>query len=89
MNLFEKILYMLQAEMETPNPFGWFHILWILFVIISLVVLFILRKKHNEKQLKIVLGVYGIIAFILELLKQLIWAFNYDPITNIVTWDYE
>lgn len=89
MNFFEKILYMLQAEMETPKPFAWFHILWILFVIISLVVLFVLRKRHNEKQLKIILGVYGIIAFILELLKQLIWAFNYDPVTNIVTWDYE
>lgn len=35
------------------------------------------------------LGKYGIIAFILELLKQLIWAFNYDPITTLVTWDFE
>ena len=89
MNLFEKILYLLQGEMETPKPFGWFHILWILLVIISLIVLFILRKRHNEKQLKIVLGVYGVIALLLELTKQIIWAFNYDPITNIVTWDYE
>lgn len=89
MNLFEKLLYMLQREMETPKPFGWFHIVWILFVIVSVVILFILRKRHNEKQLKIIIGIYGIIAFILELLKQLIWAFNYDHITNIVTWDYE
>lgn len=89
MTFFERFLYMLQGEMETPKSFGWFHILWILFVIVSVVTLFIIRKKHSEKQLKIILGVYGIIAFILELLKQLIWAFNYDPITNIVTWDYE
>ena len=89
MNFFEKILYILQAEMETPKPFGWFHILWILFIVVSIAILFILRNKHSEKQLKIVLSVYGIIAFLLELLKQLIWAFNYDPITNIVTWDYE
>lgn len=89
MNFFEKILYILQAEMETPKPFGWFHILWILFIVVSIAISFILRKKHSEKQLKIVLSVYGIIAFLLEFLKQLIWAFNYDPITNIVTWDYE
>jgi len=88
MNLFENFLYMLQGEMETPKTLGWFHILWILFVVISIVVLFFLRKKHNEKKLKTILGVYGITAFILELLKQLIWAFNYDSITNIVTWDY-
>ena len=89
MNFFEKILYLLQTEMETPKSYGWFHLLWIILVIISIVVLFLLRKKHSEKRLKIVLGVYGIIAFILELLKQLIWSFNYDQITNIVSWDYE
>ena len=89
MNLFERFLYLLQGEMETPNSLGCFHILWILIVIIFLIFLFILRKKHGEKQLKIVLGIYGIVAFILELLKQLIWSFNYDSITNIVTWDYQ
>ena len=88
MNLFEKFLYLLQGEMETPKTFGWFHILWILFVVISICILFFIRKKHNEKNLKIILGVYGVIAFTLELLKQLIWSFNYDTITNIVTWDY-
>ena len=89
MNFFEKILYMLQAQMNTPKPWGWFHIMWILLVIISLVILFNLRKKYSNKQLKIVLGIYGIIALILELTKQIIWSFNYNEITNIVTWDYQ
>ena len=89
MNFFEKILYALQAEMNTPKPWGWFHIMWIMFVIISLVILFNLRKKYSNKQLKIVLGIYGIIALILELIKQIIWSFNYDSINNIVTWDYQ
>jgi len=89
MNWFEKFLYLLQGEMETPKTLGWFHILWVTFVVVSILILFLTRKKHNEKRLKLILGTYGIIAFILELLKQLIWAFNYDSITNIVTWDYE
>ena len=89
MNWFEKFLYLLQGEMETPKTLGWFHILWIIFVVISIIILFLTRKKHNEKRLKLILGTYGISAFILELLKQLIWAFNYDSITNIVTWNYE
>ena len=89
MNWFEKFLYLLQGEMETPKTLGCFHILWIIFVVVSIVILFLIRKKHNEERLKLLLGTYGIIAFILELLKQLIWAFNYEPITNIVTWDYE
>ena len=89
MNFFEKILYALQAQMETPKPWGWFHIMWITFVVISLIILFNFGKKHSNKQLKIVLGVYGIIALILELTKQIIWSFNYNKITNIIAWDYQ
>lgn len=89
MNLFEKILYVLQAEMNEPKAFGWFHLMWIGIIIFSLIILFKLRKKYSEKQLKIVLGVYGVVALILEVAKQLIWSFNYDITNNIVTWDYQ
>ena len=63
--------------------------MWVFLIIISIVVLYKLREKYNEKQLKIVLFIYGFIALILELTKQIIWTFNYDPSTNIITWDYE
>lgn len=89
MNIFEKFLYMLQAEMETPKAFGWFHFLWIFLIITTLIILFKNRNKYTEKQLKIVLVTYGIIALLLEVAKQLIWSFNYNPITNVVSWDYE
>lgn len=89
MNLFEKFLYFLQGEMTEPTAFGWFHILWLVLVVITIFVLYKNKKYYSENQLKKVLGIYGIVALILELLKQLIWTFNYDPITNIVTWDYE
>lgn len=89
MNWFEKILYFLQGEMTEPLAFGWFHLLWIFITIVCLIVLFLLRKKYNDKQLKTVLAIYGIVSLILEVLKQLIWAFNYDPITGLVTWQYE
>lgn len=89
MNIFEKILYLLQKEMPEPTPFGWYHLLCIGIMIFLIVILFLRRKKHNEKQLKIVLATYGIIALVLEILKQLIWSFNYDPITKLIVWDYE
>ena len=89
MNSFEKILYMLQAQMETPVAYGWFHWIWIFFVVISIITLFALRKKYNDKQLKTVLGLYGIFALILEVTKQIMWSFEYDLTTNIVTWDYQ
>jgi len=85
----EKIIYMLQGTMERPNPYGWFHLLFVGISILLVIMLYLLRNKYNEKQLKIVLGTYGIIALILEILKQIIWSFNYDPITRLITWDYE
>ena len=89
MNFFEKILCFLQGEMNEPVSFGWFHLLCLF---LTLTIVFILYKRriyHGEKQLKIMLGIYGVVAFLLELLKQLIWSFNYNSVTNIVTWDYE
>jgi len=89
MNFFEKLLYMLQLEMNTPKAFGWFHLMWIGITVVLLIILFKLRKRYNEKQLKIVLGVFGIIALIFEVIKQLIWSFNYDIVKDIVSWDYQ
>ena len=89
MNWFYKFLLFLQSEMETPKPYGWFHLLWIFLVIISIIYLYKIRNSYNEKQLKKILLIYGGVAFILELLKQIIWSFNYDTLTNIVTWDFQ
>ena len=89
MNIFEKTLYLLQVTMETPKPYGWFHLMCLGILFITIYILYKVSKKHNEKRLKIVLGVYGVTAFVLELFKQLIWSFNYDAISNIVSWDYQ
>lgn len=89
MNWFEKIVYLLQSEMSEPKAFGWFHLLWIGLSLFTIFILYTRRKKHNEKQLKIVLGIYGIISLILEVLKQIAWSFNYDSIIGTITWDYE
>lgn len=89
MNGFERIIYALQAQMERPTSYGLFHIVWIALTIISIIVIVLNRKKFNEKQMKTFLLTYGIIAFILELLKQIVWSFNYDAALNIVTWDYQ
>ena len=89
MNFFEKILYFLQGEMTEPVSFGWFHLLCLFLTLIIVFLLYKRRIYHDEKQLKIVLSIYGVVAFVLEFLKQLIWSFDYDSATNIVTWDYE
>ncbi|MBQ3021203.1 MAG: YwaF family protein [Bacilli bacterium] len=89
MNCIERILYYLQGEMIEPKAFGIFHIICLLLMFIIIYILYSIKGKHNDKQLKFILGFYSIVALILEVLKQLIWSFNYDSITNSVTWDYE
>ncbi len=87
MNIFEKFILILQTEMERPNPWGWFHLLCLFIELCLVIVLFFRRHNHSEKQLKIVIGIYGILAFTLELLKQISWSFNYE--NGVVTWDYQ
>jgi len=86
MNFVEKIIYALQATMNEPTAFGWFHLLWIFLTIISIFILYKLKNRYSEKQLKTVLFIYGFVAFLLEIIKQIIWSFNYE--NGIVTWDY-
>jgi len=89
MNIFYKFILLLQSEMTEPVAYGWFHLMFIFLSFLLIFILFKLRNNHSEKQLKIVLAIYGIIAFMLEALKQLSWSFNYDSVTNIISWDYQ
>ena len=88
MNLKENIIFALQKTMEPPKPYGWFHILWIIITFGVIFFIYLKRKKHSEKQLKLILGIYGIIALILEILKQISWSINYDAIFQKITLDY-
>ncbi|MBE6155169.1 MAG: hypothetical protein E7164_00225 [Firmicutes bacterium] len=85
----EKIIIMLQKDMVEPKPWGWFHFLWIFFVIITVYYLYKIKNRHNEKQLKYILGIYGIGALVLEILKQIIWSFEFDGATLSKVWDYQ
>ena len=89
MNLFERILYWLQGEMETPVTWGGFHLFWLDLTFLTIIILIFIRRKHSDNQLKVVLGIYGVVALVLEILKQLIWSFNYDIATNSVMWNYQ
>lgn len=75
--------------MVTPKPYGAFHLMWFGLTILVIVFLCFIRKRHNERMLKWILGIYGIVAVILETLKQLIWSVEYNERLNIFVWDYQ
>lgn len=71
------ILNILQTEMERPKMYGWFHLLCLAIAFLTIIILS-KKKLYSEKNLKVILMVYGIVALILELLKQFSWAFTYE-----------
>lgn len=89
MNLFEKFLYSFQKTMDAPTPYGPFHWICIIIMLSLILLLYFFKDKHNEKQNRLVLAIYGYGALILEILKQLIWSFEYDPVSGLISWDYE
>lgn len=80
---------MSQWEMTEPTAFGFYHIMWLVFIGIAIFGLYKIKDNYNENQLKKVLGIYGIVVLITETLKQLTWSINYDTVEKIVTWDYQ
>lgn len=89
MNFFERIVYALQFEMERPVSYGPFHLAWLGASILLIVLLAVRKEKNHERCLKTILLVYGIGSLLLELIKQIIWSYNFDPGTGIGYWDYQ
>lgn len=82
MNFFEKILVGLDAKMEEPQAFGWFHLMcWGLVIIITtLLCLYAVKHRNDQEKLvrftRIVVLTYSILGIILEIYKQLNFSFN-------------
>ena len=86
MNFFEQVLYFFEGKMEIPSPFGWFHLLFVFLAICSAVFLCLKFKDCDDKIFRRIALITFIVLFVFEVLKQLIFAFEYDGYT--VTWNY-
>ncbi len=84
MNGFEKFITFMQTEMAEPTLYGWFHLLWLAFIIVAIVIVCLKCRNLTDKQFRIFLLVAGLILIVLEIFKQL--NFAYDPATD--TWEY-
>ena len=87
MQLFGKFVEILDAEMEIPALYGWFHLLF--FALAIFAGLFLAKKFKNPKRstVKKILLTAGIVMIILEIYKQLSFTFDYDGTS--VTADYQ
>ena len=87
MDLFERFLYFLQGEMETPKTLGWFHILWIVLTIAAILYCCIYRRNDSEKRVRQVVFWTSLVVILLEVYKQVNYTFGYS--SDVVTTDYQ
>ena len=85
MNAFERILYVLSAEMERPQSYQAFHIICIVTVFVLAAVICIAFRKASAKTEKIILMSAWVLLVLFEIYKQLVFAVNFE---ETVYWEY-
>ena len=85
MSFFEEILRIFDTQMTKPTLFGWFHILWIVLVILGSLGLCLLHKKKAPNVSGVVLAISVVVA-LLEIYKQINYSFSYG---NGIHFDFQ
>ncbi|MGI5842215.1 MAG: hypothetical protein ACOX6H_02860 [Christensenellales bacterium] len=85
MNFLERALTALSTTMERPQPYGWFHIMFVVIMVVVTIAVSLLLRKKSDKTIRVVVLTYAAICLLFEVYKQLL--FSYTPATN--TWDYQ
>ena len=84
MSGFENFIAIMQSEMKKPTLFGWAHIFWLVIAVVGIVVICLTCRKLSDKKFRIIVLIIGLILIVLEVFKQLNFAF--DPETGV--WEY-
>lgn len=87
MTTFEKIMLILDSRMSEPSAYGWFHILFILLVILTTYLLCKRYSKCNFDTLKKIVLISWIVMVVLEFYKQIDMAMDVED--GVLTgWSY-
>ena len=77
-DMFEKILPILEWRAKTPAVFGAYHIIWIFIMIAATVLLCLLYKKGCIKKPERVVWITAVIVIALEIYKQIVFCYGID-----------
>ncbi len=86
MGFFQSILRLLDAKMEAPGLYGWFHLLFFALSIALAIVFYKLHKNGDPAKTahRVIFGT-AIVVTILEVYKQINYGFSYE---NGISFDY-
>lgn len=86
MEVFQKILALLDTSMKTPLPYGWFHILFFVLSFLALIPLCRYPKTPTGTHVRQVVFVTALIVALLEVYKQINYSFSYE---EGISFDYQ
>lgn len=82
-----ELIEILDLEMETPKPYGWFHVLSMGITALTTFIMCRMIKKPSEKTVRKILLITALTVIILEIYKQINFTFSFDG--NTITKDYQ
>ena len=87
MNIFEKIVHFLDADMTTPALYGTFHLVSLALVVLVTAFLILKFRNAEDKTFRKVVLFFWVIIAVLEVYKQIDFTFNYND--GAPYWDYQ
>ena len=76
MEIWTKILQILDTQMETPEPYGWFHLLWLGITAAAAALAALHGGKMSDKKINNIVLVTAIVTIVLEVYKQINFTFG-------------
>ena len=86
MSLFERIVFAIQREVDTPSLYGPYHLISLFLVILGTLVLCVRLRNAGWGTVRRILSLSLVTMVILELCKQLILAMTVED--GMVEWEY-
>ena len=86
MSFLQNALRIMDMEMTTPVPYGWFHLLWLAITLGITVYLCVFRKNDSKETVRRFVLITAVIVTALEVYKQINFSFSY---TDGFKFDYQ
>ena len=87
MHFLGKFINVLDKDMNTPEMYGWFHLLFVVLTVVTAIALYKAWKKPKEKTVRTIILIFSLLSILLEIYKQFNYTFSYDG--NVITADYQ
>ncbi len=87
MELFGKLVHLFDLEMTTPEPYGIFHIEWLILSVAVGILLCVTHRGKGDARVRRVVASTAIFVCLLEIYKQISFTFDYTD--GVLTSDFQ